>query len=60
MFLLIVFFYLKYFPHEVKIVICLKNLYHKMILPTAAMYWSKNLVEQVLEIEGEFAVSCDK
>ena len=31
-----------------------------MILPTAAMYWSKNLVEQVLEIEGEFAVSCDK
>ena len=52
MFLLIVF-YFKSFPHEVQVENFLQNLYHKMILPTVAMYGLKNVVEHgVLETAG--------
>ena len=52
MFLLIVF-YFKSFPHEVQVENFLQNLYHKMILPTAAMFGLKNVVEHgVLESAG--------
>ena len=44
MFLLIVF-YFKSFPHEVQVENFLQNLYHKIILPTVAMYWLKNVIE---------------
>ena len=51
--ILMVVFYLKSFPHEVEFEIFLENLYHKMILPTAAIFGLKNVVEHgVLESAG--------